>query len=64
MGSPITKVGFPSLVCLQVDGRGPSSTPHERQEPNLERLEPSGERLAHEEERLEGERLEGGGERL
>ena len=46
------------------DGRGPSSTSHERQEPNLERLEPSGERLAHEEGRLEGERLEGGGERL
>ena len=46
------------------DGRGSSSTPHERQEPNLECLEPSGERLAHEEERLEGERLEGGGERL
>ena len=39
------------------DGRGPSSAPHERQEPNLERL-------AHEEERLEGERLEGGGEHL
>ena len=46
------------------DGRGPSSTPHERQEPNLERLDPNGERLAHGEERLEGERLEGGRERL
>jgi len=33
-----------------IDGRGPSSTPHDRQGPNLERLE--------------GERLEGGGERL
>jgi len=38
------------------DGRGPSSTPHERQEPNLERLEPSGERLAQGGERLEGMR--------
>jgi len=46
------------------DGRGPSSTPYERQEPNLERLEPSGERLAQGEECLEGEHLEGGGERL
>ena len=42
---------------MESDGRGPSSTPHERQEPNLERLEPSGERLAQGEERLEGERL-------
>jgi len=39
------------------DGREPSSTPHERQELNLERLEPSGESLAQGEERLEGERL-------
>ena len=53
------------------DGRGPSSTPHERQEPKLERLEPSeerlaqgGERLTQDGERLEGERLEGRGERL
>jgi len=46
-----------AIYFTSIDGRGPSSTPHERQEPNLERLEPSGERL-------EGERLEGGGERL
>ena len=53
------------------DERGPSSIPHERQEPNLERLEPSEERLAQGGERLaqggkclEGERLEGRGERL
>jgi len=40
-----------------LDGRGPSSTPHERQETNLERLTQGGERL-------EGEHLEGRGERL
>jgi len=45
-------------------GRGPSLTPHERQEPNLEPLKPSGERQAHKEECLEGDHLEGGGERL
>jgi len=46
------------------DGRGPSSTPQKRQEPNQERLEPSEERLAQGGERLEGEHLEGRGERL
>ena len=34
------------------DGRGPSSTSHERQEPSQERLEPSQERLIQREERL------------
>jgi len=43
----------------KVDGRGPSSTLHERQKPNQEHLEPSEERLAQ-----GGERLEGRGERL
>ena len=41
------------------DGRGPSSTSHDRQEPSQERLEPSEERLVQRGERLvqEGERL-------
>ena len=34
------------------DGGGPSSPPHGRQKPSLERLQPSGERLAQGEERL------------
>jgi len=38
--------------AIACDGRGPSSTSHERQEPSQERLEPSQEGLGPREERL------------